>query len=111
MAGEDPTISTLHYIGGSNLFLLMGTSTGTIWAVPMSIKSKEDLVIVKDTSHQGAAVSYIRIFGGNLFVSWDDGWLCVYAIQNLSSFLEMAKINRSISKKGINSLEVIAIGM
>ena len=52
MGEEDPTISTLHYIGGSHLFLLMGTSTGTIWAVPMSIKSHEDLVVVKDSGRQ-----------------------------------------------------------
>lgn len=98
MEGEEPSISTLHYIGGSSLFLFLGTVQGKIWGIPMSIKSNEDLILVCDTSKVGASVSYIRIFGGNLFVSWDDGWLSIYAIQNLISYLEMAKINRTLDR-------------
>lgn len=39
MTGEEPSISTLHYIGGTSLFLFIGTSQGKIWGIPMSIKS------------------------------------------------------------------------
>lgn len=70
MAGEEPTISTLHYIGGNALFLFIGTVQGKIWGIPMSAKSKTDLVLVCETSRVGASVCYIRIFGGYLFVSW-----------------------------------------
>ena len=28
---------------------------------------------------------YIRIFNGILFVSWENGWLGVYGLQNLTS--------------------------
>lgn len=111
MAQEEPSISTLHYIGGSNLFFFIGTVNGKIWGIPMSTKSKEDLVLVCETSRVGCPISYIRIFAGSLFVSWDDGWLSVYAVQNLTSYLEMAKINRALEKKKKEEVEVIVIGL
>lgn len=46
MAAEEPSISTLHYIGGSSLFLFIGTVEGKLWGIPMSVKSKEDMVLV-----------------------------------------------------------------
>ena len=60
----------------------------------MSVNNNEDLIIICEESKSGQAVSYIRIFGSNLFVSWEDGWLGVYAIQNICSYLEMVRVNR-----------------
>jgi hypothetical protein len=111
MAEEEPCFSTLHYISGSSLFYFVGTTKGKLWGIPMSIKSDEDMVIVEERSREGSSVSYIRIFGGNLFVSWDDGWLGVYAIQNLISFLEMSKINRAMEKQLHQKTEVITVGL
>ena len=87
MKDEEACISTLHYISGSSLFLWVGTTGGKLWGIPMSVKSNEDIVLVCDTSREGHPISYIRLFGGSLFVSWEDGWLGVYAVQNICSYL------------------------
>jgi len=41
-------------------------------------------------------VRYIRIFNGNLFVSWENGWLGIYNMQNLNSHMEIIKINKTM---------------
>lgn len=95
-AHEQPSISTLHFIGGTSLFMFVGTVGGTVWATPVSARVGEPLVLVEDRHRGGAAVRYIRVFNGNLFVSWEDGWLGVYNVQNIASHLEIFKINRAI---------------
>lgn len=67
--------------------MFIGTTAGTLFAVPVSARLGEPLVIVRDTHRSGAAVQYIRVFNGNLFVSWIDGWLGIYNVQNIVSHL------------------------
>lgn len=67
---EQPSISTLHFIAGVNLFMFVGTNSGTLFAIPVSTRVGEPLILIRDTHRLGAAVRYIRVFNGNLFVSW-----------------------------------------
>lgn len=55
----------------------------------------------------GYAIRYIRIFGNDLFVSWEDGCLGIYAIQNLVAYLDKARNNENQMKSLGN--EVITI--
>ena len=43
-----------------------------------------------------------------MFVSWEDGWLAIYAIQNLPAYLEMTKNSH---KKKSDNYELIVIGL
>lgn len=97
-AKEEPSISTLHFISGVHLFMLLGTNSGAIFIIPLSTRLDEPFVLVKDTHRSGAAVRYLRVFHGNLFVSWEDGWLSIYNIQNIASHLEIHKINRGLEE-------------
>ena len=63
----------------------MGTNKGTVFAVPVSTRLGEPFVLIRDQRRVGAAVRYIRVFNGILFVSWENGWLGVYGVQNLTS--------------------------
>jgi hypothetical protein len=69
-ASEQPSISTMHFIAGVHLFLFVGTTAGTLFAVPVSTRVGEPLALVRDTHRSGSSVRYIRVFNGNLFVSW-----------------------------------------
>lgn len=67
--------------------MFVGTVNGTLLGMPVSTRVGEAMVLVRDRHREGAAVRYIRIFNGNLFVSWEDGWLGIYNVQNLPSHL------------------------
>ena len=73
----------MHYVRGANLYFFVGTKKGTVFGIPISIRSKESLVILKDTRKQGYSVEYIRIFNNLLFISWSDGSLGIYSVKNL----------------------------
>jgi len=68
--GERASISGLHFIGGTSLFLFIGTESGKLFAVPISTRTNEPIMIIKDERRCGSAVRYIRVFGNSLFVSW-----------------------------------------
>lgn len=79
--------------------MFVGTKKGTVFVIPLSTRVDEPLVLVKDIHRTGAAVRYIRIFNSSLFVSWEDGWLAIYNIQNIVSHLEIFKINQIIEEQ------------
>ena len=78
--------------------MFVGTTSGTLFAVPVSTRVGEPLILIRDTHRSGAAVRYIRVFNGNLFVSWEDGWLGIYNVQNIVSHLEIFKINKALEE-------------
>ena len=85
--GEKASISSLHFVGGAALFLFLGTEDGTLFGIPFSAKSGEPLMMLRDLRRRGSRVMYVRVFEGSLFVSWEDGWIGIYHIHNLVSYL------------------------
>jgi hypothetical protein len=67
--------------------MFIGTESGKLWGIPLSTKSNADMGMICENNRKGQAIRYIRIFGSDMFVSWEDGWLAIYAIQNLTSHL------------------------
>ena len=52
-------------------------------------------MMLRDTRRKGSRVMYVAVFEGSLFVSWEDGWLGIYHIHNLASYLEVVKLGRN----------------
>lgn len=96
LGAEKPSTGSLNFVGGSTLFMLVGTASGCLIILPASIRSGEPLVLIKDGRHAESPLEFLRVVGNLLVASWQSGWLGIYSLQNLVSHLETVRINRTL---------------